>query len=82
MPRALYELIELAYAVHAYRRLRRAYHTHTPDAFYERYNLFMPAGVWLKRKFHLPMLIEINTPLAVCGSPRYEACSPCEPTRG
>ncbi|MFQ5533345.1 MAG: glycosyltransferase family 4 protein [Sphingomonadales bacterium] len=64
MPGAVYELIELAYSVHAYRRLKRALLKHEPDCLYERYNLFMPAGVWLKRRFHLPMLIEVNAPLA------------------
>ncbi|MES1981083.1 MAG: glycosyltransferase family 4 protein [Pseudomonadota bacterium] len=63
LPQAIYELLELAYAVLAYFRLRRAVHTHRPDCLYERYNLFLPAGVWLKRRYGLPMLLEVNSPL-------------------
>ncbi len=64
LPRFLYELAELAYAVPAYWRLRRAVRRHAPDCLYERYNLFLPSGVWLKKRFGLPMLVEINAPLA------------------
>lgn len=63
LPRALYELAEYAYALVAYRRLRAAYLRHRPDVLYERYNLFLPAGLWLKRRYGLPMLSEVNAPL-------------------
>lgn len=64
LPGFLYELAELAYAVPAYLRLRRAVRQHAPDCLYERYNLFLPCGVWLKKRHGLPMLIEVNAPLA------------------
>ena len=38
----------------------KAVKRHRPDVLYERYNLFLPAGVWLARKYKLPMLLEIN----------------------
>ncbi|MEZ0238371.1 MAG: glycosyltransferase family 4 protein [Methylophilaceae bacterium] len=63
LPRMLYELLEFTYAVLAYFRLRRAVREHRPDCLYERYNLFLPAGIWLKRRYHLPMLLEVNAPL-------------------
>jgi len=63
LPKFCYELIELAYTFVAYRRLVRAVEMHRPDCLYERYNLFLPAGIWLKRKFKLPMLLEINAPI-------------------
>lgn len=63
LPRFVYELMEFAYAFVAYRRLRQAVLTHRPDCLYERYNLFLPAGVWLKRRYGLPMLLEVNSPL-------------------
>ncbi|HSI23367.1 MAG TPA: glycosyltransferase family 4 protein [Methylophilaceae bacterium] len=63
LPCMLYELLELAYAVLAYIRLQRAVREHRPDCLYERYNLFLPAGVWLKRRYGLPMLLEVNAPL-------------------
>lgn len=64
LPKAAYEIMEYAYAVHAYRRLKAAWAETKPDVLYERHNLFFPAGVWLKRKTGIPMLSEVNAPLA------------------
>jgi glycosyltransferase involved in cell wall biosynthesis len=63
LPKWFYELMELAYSLVAYRRLVKAVKQHRPDFFYERYNLFLPAGIWLKRRYRLPMLLEINAPI-------------------
>lgn len=63
LPKWFYELMELTYSVVAYRRLDNAVKQHRPDCLYERYNLFLPAGIWLKRKYKLPMLLEINAPI-------------------
>lgn len=63
MPKAAYEVMELAYSLVAYRRLVKAVKLHQPDCIYERYNLFLPAGIWLKRRFKLPFLLEINAPI-------------------
>jgi glycosyltransferase involved in cell wall biosynthesis len=63
VPRFAYELLELAYSLLAYWRLRRAVRTFRPDCLYERYNLFLPAGVWIKKSFGLPMLLEVNAPV-------------------
>jgi glycosyltransferase involved in cell wall biosynthesis len=63
MPKWCYELAELAYSLVAYRRLAAAVRQHQPDVLYERYNLFLPAGIWLARKYKLPMLLEINAPI-------------------
>jgi glycosyltransferase involved in cell wall biosynthesis len=63
LPKWFYELMELSYSLVAYRRLARAVRQHRPDVLYERYNLFLPAGVWLARKYKLPMLLEINAPI-------------------
>lgn len=64
LPSAIYELGEFAYSWIAYRRLVRAYLEHRPDCLYERYNLFQPSCLWFKRRFDLPVLLEINAPLA------------------
>jgi glycosyltransferase involved in cell wall biosynthesis len=64
MPKALYELLELAYNIPAYRRLHRAWRQQRPDALYERCNLYLLAGVWLKKRTGVPMLLEVNAPLA------------------
>lgn len=64
LPKAVYELLELSYSFVAYRRLRRAAIEFQPDVLYERCNLFLVAGAWLKRRFGIPMLLEVNSPLA------------------
>jgi glycosyltransferase involved in cell wall biosynthesis len=63
LPRSLYELLELAYGCIAFLRLWRVYRRHRPDVLYERYNLYLLAGVWLKRLTGMPMLLEVNSPL-------------------
>ena len=63
LPRVLYELLELFYSLLAYRRLESSYRKHRPDILYERGNLFSPAGIWLKRKYGIPMLLEVNGPI-------------------
>lgn len=64
LPKAVYELMELGYSLVAYRRLRAAAQRFKPDVIYERYNLFLLAGLMLKRKLGLPLLLEVNAPLA------------------
>lgn len=63
LPRALYESAEFSYAVVAYRRLARLIRIHRPDVIYERYQLFMPAGIWAARRFGVPLILEINAPI-------------------
>jgi glycosyltransferase involved in cell wall biosynthesis len=64
LPHVVYELLEMGYSWVAWRRLRRAYLEHRPDVLYERYNLFLVAGAWLKQRYGLPLLLEVNAPLA------------------
>ena len=63
LPKALYEALELVYSVVAYRKLLAAVRRHRPDALYERSNLFLLAGSWLRRRTGLPYLLEVNAPL-------------------
>lgn len=64
LPKAIYELLELAYSFVAYARLVRAASEFKPDVIYERYNLYLLAGLMLKRRTGLPLLLEVNAPLA------------------
>lgn len=64
LPKAAYELLEVAYSLIAYRQLRRAADDFKPDVLYERYNLFLLAGVMVRWRLKLPMLLEVNSPLA------------------
>jgi glycosyltransferase involved in cell wall biosynthesis len=65
LPKAAGELLELGYNWLAYRRLKRAYLEHRPHVLYERHNLYLLAGKWLKRRFRLPYLLEVNAPIAL-----------------
>lgn len=65
LPQALYELLEIAYNVPVYLRLRRAWRKHAPDALYERHNLYLLAGAWLKRRYGAPYLLEVNQPMHI-----------------
>lgn len=65
LPRHVYELAELAYSWIAYRRLADAIKKDRPDGIYERYNLYMLAGIWAKKRFGLPLILEVNAPMAV-----------------
>lgn len=64
MPGFLYELAELAYSLRAYGKLKQACKTCQPDFIYERNNLFTLSGMWLARKTGLPLVLEVNAPLA------------------
>jgi glycosyltransferase involved in cell wall biosynthesis len=63
LPKALYECLELGYSVLAYLRLARAARAFGPDLIYERYNLYLVAGLLLKRRRGVPLLLEVNAPL-------------------
>jgi len=74
LPKWFYELMELGYSLVAYRRLARAIKAHRPDCIYERYNLFLPAGIWAARRYKLPLLLEVNAPILEERS-RYDGLS-------
>jgi len=63
LPQSIYELAEWVYDIYAYRRLMRAIRGFEPDVLYERYNLYLTAGVRAKRRSGLPMLLEVNAPI-------------------
>jgi glycosyltransferase involved in cell wall biosynthesis len=58
------ELAELAYAIPATWRLDRAAAEFRPDVIYERANLFHLAGTLTAARRGLPLLLEVNAPLA------------------
>lgn len=63
IPKALYELAELAYSLPAFWRLRGAAQEAAPDILYERYNLFFLAGLWQRALTKRPLILEVNSPL-------------------
>lgn len=64
LPKFVYELAELGYSLLEFIQLASAARRHKPDVFYQRANLFMLSGIWLKRVFGIPYLLEVNAPLA------------------
>ncbi|MGD9597441.1 MAG: glycosyltransferase family 4 protein [Steroidobacteraceae bacterium] len=65
LPKPVYEFLELVYSVVAYRRLARAIKAFKPDFIYERYNLFLLAGAWARKRFGVPLVLEVNAPMAL-----------------
>jgi glycosyltransferase involved in cell wall biosynthesis len=74
LPKAVYEIIEFCYSFWAFLKLSVAIIKHKPAFIYERYNLLNPSGVWAKKLFKLPLLLEINSPLLEERS-KYEGLS-------
>jgi len=64
MPRAVYEIMELAYSAVGFRMLTGYIKRWKPDLIYERYALFNFAGIAAKRKAGIPLVLEVNAPLA------------------
>jgi glycosyltransferase involved in cell wall biosynthesis len=65
LPASFYEFLELGYGVLAFFRLWLVYRRERPDVVYERYNLHLLAGAWLKRLTGVPLLLEVNSPLVM-----------------
>jgi len=63
LPKALYEFLEIGYSLLAYLRLAKVVREFRPDVIYERYNLYLLSGLLIKRRFGLPLLLEVNAPL-------------------
>jgi glycosyltransferase involved in cell wall biosynthesis len=65
LPRLIYEIAEIGYSWVAFRGLRSAIKLERPNGIYERYNLYLFAGVWAKKLYKLPLILEVNAPMAV-----------------
>jgi glycosyltransferase involved in cell wall biosynthesis len=63
LPKSIFELLEFSYSLVMYWRLAKAYRRYKPDVLYERFNLFLLAGSWLRRRYGVPFLLEVNAPL-------------------
>jgi glycosyltransferase involved in cell wall biosynthesis len=63
LPGAIHEIIEFCYSIVDLIKLIKAIIKYKPDCIYERYNLFFPSGVWAKKIFGLPFILEVNAPL-------------------
>ncbi|MCB2106409.1 MAG: glycosyltransferase family 4 protein [Rhodobacteraceae bacterium] len=63
LPQWISEILEFAYSLLAFARLYRAAKAFKPDFLYERHNLYLMAGAWLRRLTELPYILEVNAPL-------------------
>ena len=64
MPRSLYEVMEIGYSVAGYRLLTSQINGWKPEFLYERYMLFNMAGLMAARRLGIPLVLEVNAPLA------------------
>lgn len=63
LPAMLYELMEFVYSFWVLMKLLKVIISEKPDFIYERYNLFLPAGIWASKLTNVPLLLEVNAPL-------------------
>jgi glycosyltransferase involved in cell wall biosynthesis len=64
MPRSLYEVMEIGYSVAGYRLLTSQVNGWKPAFLYERYMLFNMAGLMAAHRLGIPLVLEVNAPLA------------------
>ncbi|MHC4549400.1 MAG: glycosyltransferase family 4 protein [Planctomycetota bacterium] len=66
VPQICYEFLEYGYSPVGYRRLVAAIDEGPKPAFiYERYSLGNAAGIWASRRRKIPVIIEVNAPVAL-----------------
>ncbi len=63
-PKILYELMEIVYNFIGYFKLLRAMQIFRPHLIYERYSLHNVAGTLAAKTCNIPLLLEVNSPLA------------------
>lgn len=71
VPRAVFELLQVAYNLVAWRRFDRAVREFKPDLIYERYALYGFAGGMVARRHGIPFILECNTPYAQAWAKYY-----------
>ncbi len=74
LPLPFREGMELAYNALAYRRISAAIRRFRPDFLYERYAANTFAGLLAARRHGLPLVLEVNAPLALEKSEAGELC--------
>jgi glycosyltransferase involved in cell wall biosynthesis len=65
LPVAFYELMEMVYTVYAFLLISREIRAFRPDFIYDRYIIFNAGGVLASRFGSVPILLEVNAPLAL-----------------
>ena len=65
IPSTAYELAEVAYSGYAFLRASWEIHRFKPDFLYDRYSTFNAGIVLAGRAYRLPVILEVNAPLAL-----------------
>jgi len=63
MPQAVSELLEVSYCFYDFLKMVHSIYKEKPDCIYERYNLFLPSGIWAAKLFNKKLILEVNAPL-------------------
>jgi glycosyltransferase involved in cell wall biosynthesis len=71
IPEFVYELMELFYNVYGYIALIKQIKKAKPDFIYERYSLYNFCGVLASKRYGIPIILEVNSPLSY-EKKRYE----------
>lgn len=59
-PQIGFEILELAYNLVAYKNIKRLLSKHKIDFIYERYAFFNWMGIYLAKKYNIPIILEVN----------------------
>ena len=65
VPPLVYEFLEILYNFYGFHLLRREIQRFKPDFIYERYALYMVSGVLISKLFRIPLILEVNAPIAL-----------------
>lgn len=65
IPEFLFEFLELAYNLVAASRISKYIKQQRPELIYERYSMFLWAGVWVAKRHGVSIILEVNDSAAV-----------------
>jgi glycosyltransferase involved in cell wall biosynthesis len=64
IPSLFYEVLEILYNCYAFYLLTKRIQKFRPDFIYERYSLYTVAGILVSKLFSIPLILEVNAPIA------------------
>ncbi len=64
VPPVIYELMEISYNFYGFLVLCKRIRRFKPDFIYERYALYTVAGIFAAMIFRIPLILEVNAPIA------------------
>lgn len=64
LPPLIYEILEIIYNLYGYLKLSKEVKSFKPDFIYERYSLYNFSGILTAKKWKIPLILEVNSPIA------------------